>query len=157
VTPASAWGCTPAPGGVPNDFPFMYNLDGAYRLLYQWAEDERQPPNASPIEVSNPGQPDAATVLDQYGNALGGVRTPYVDVPTGTWTVTSTPVTTFNCEYFEGSFLPFPAARLKELYPTHADYVSRVAADVFRLERDGFYTRADGRLVIEQAARSAVP
>jgi hypothetical protein len=32
-----------------------------------------------------------------------------------------------------------------------------VAADVFRLEQAGFYTLADGRLVIEQAEQSAVP
>lgn len=153
VTPASAWGCTPAPGGVPNDFPFMYNLDGAYQLLYQWAEDGRQPPHQPRIDVTAAG----TTVLDQYGNAVGGVRTPYVDVPTGTWTVTSTPVTTFNCEYFEGSFIPFSAAKLKALYPTHADYVAKVAADVFRLERLGLYDQADGRLVIQQAARSDVP
>jgi putative methionine-R-sulfoxide reductase with GAF domain len=49
------------------------------------------------------------------------------------------------------------AGKLKALYPSHADYVAKVTADVLQLGWLGFYTRADGRLVIQPAERSQVP
>jgi hypothetical protein len=45
---------------------------------------------ASLIEVANGGTPQVTFVTDQFGNAKGGVRTPYVDVPSATYSVTGT-------------------------------------------------------------------
>ena len=44
--------------------------------LIQWVDKGKIPPSADRIIVE-----DGAIVLDQFGNAKGGVRNPYVDVP----------------------------------------------------------------------------
>jgi hypothetical protein len=44
--------------------------------LIQWVDQGKLPPRADRIQVEN-----GAIVLDAYGNAKGGVRNPYVDVP----------------------------------------------------------------------------
>jgi hypothetical protein len=39
------------------------------------------PPRAQPLEIADLGNTRATLALDELGNARGGVRTPYVDVP----------------------------------------------------------------------------
>ena len=50
------------------------------RNLDLWVRYGIRPPHADPIEVVN-----GAGVLDEFGNVVGGLRSPYLDVPTSTW------------------------------------------------------------------------
>ena len=43
----------------------------------------------TPTRSSSPARP--APVLDEFGNVQGGLRSPYLDVPTSTWFASSTP------------------------------------------------------------------
>ena len=90
----------------------------------------------------------------------GGVRTPYVDVPTATYYGTSTAAATDStpptCP-ITGHIIPFDHARLKQLYPTHEDYTRRVDADVDRLVSTGWVTRSDGERIKDEASHAAVP
>ena len=107
------------------------------------------PPHAEPITVEN-----GAPVLDEFGNVTGGLRSPYVDVPTSTWLGSSTGAS--FC-FIAGHEVPFDQATLHELYPTPGAYVRAVARDVLELVGDRFLTGADGVKLILEAARSGIP
>ena len=92
---------------------------------------------------------------DQYGNALGGLRNPYVDVPIGTYYGTTAGSGT--CELLWGHWTPFSQSQLQQLYPTHQSYVTAVQNDVDGMLADRLLTSADAAAIIEQAQDAAVP
>ena len=55
---------------------------------------------------------------DEHGNALGGIRLAEIAVPVANESAQ-------GCG-LGGTHLPFEAATLNRLYPTHADYVAKV-------------------------------
>jgi hypothetical protein len=135
--------------GPRSRFPSSIHFDAAFRNLDLWARRGIAPPRAAPIAVEN-----GAPVLDAFGNVTGGLRSPYVDVPTSTWFGSSTGAS--FC-FIAGHEVPFDQATLAELYPTHGAYVRAVARDVLELVSDRFLTRADGLKLIREAAQSDVP
>jgi hypothetical protein len=93
-------------------------------------------------------------VLDAFGNVTGGLRSPYLDVPTSMWTGSSTGAS--FC-FIAGHEVPFTEAQLLELYPNHGAYVSQVARDISGLVRDRFITLYDGAALLIEAAHADVP
>lgn len=93
-------------------------------------------------------------MLDAFGNVTGGLRSPFVDVPTSTWFGSSTGAS--FC-FIAGHEVPFDQATLDRLYPSHGAYVRAVARDVSRLVVRRFLTLPDGLRLIRDAARSDVP
>lgn len=146
-------GVTPPPlacnEGPRSRFPNRLAFNAALHHLDVWVRSGTPAPRAQPIAVEN-GEP----VLDEFGNMRGGVRSPLVDVPTATWTGSSTGPS--FCR-IAGHEIPFSAARLAELYPTHGDYVRKVTESVEELVRDGFLLRPDGDWLIGEAERADVP
>jgi hypothetical protein len=126
-------------------------MDGAFANLIRWVRSGVAAPDAPLITTGASGQ----IQTDANGNALGGLRTPYVDVPTETYYGT-TPGTG-TCESLWGHDQPFAKYYLKALYPTHADYVSKVSQDVDKLVGERYLTAGDGGKIIARAARSRVP
>ena len=113
------------------------------------------PPSAPHIEAAGDGTPAATIIDDQYGNALGGLRNPYVDIPIGTYYGTT--AGTGTCMLLWGHWTPFNQSQLQQLYPTRADYVTKVKNDVERLVAKRFLTNADAAAVIQQAQTAAIP
>jgi alpha/beta hydrolase family protein len=93
-------------------------------------------------------------VLDQFGNVTGGLRSPFVDVPTSTWFGSSTGAS--FC-FIAGHEVPFTQAQLDALYPSHFAYVRAVTRDVASLVGKRYLTVPDGLELIGEAARSDVP
>jgi len=83
-----------------------------------------------------------ALVLDEFSHAKGGVRSPWVDVPTATYTTTSPGPGT--CAEL-GHSIPFAADRIKALYATPQDYAKKVALNVDALVKARWFTESDGR------------
>jgi Alpha/beta hydrolase domain len=135
--------------GPRSRFPSRIFFDAALRNLDLWVRYGIRPPHADPIQVQN-----GAGVVDQFGNVLGGLRSPYVDVPTSTWFGSSTGAS--FC-FIAGHEVPFDAARLQGLYPTHGAYVGAVARDTARLVAGRFITAYDGLDLIREAAAANVP
>ena len=108
------------------------------------------PPHADPID----GGERRAGVLDEFGNVVGGLRSPYLDVPTSTWFGSSTGAS--FC-FIAGHEVPFDAARLQQLYPTHGAYVRAVVKDTARLVAGRYITAYDGLDLIREAAQADVP
>lgn len=151
---------TGVPGVVaPSDYPFSFVQNAAFERLIEWIEHDRPPPHAPGIQVDLTTTP-RSIVRDALGNAVGGVRTPFVDVPITTFVPTDTVAHTTAFSGFcilDGYTVPFDAARLQALYRNHGDYVSRVAVQSIGLVRDGFWLVPDAISVIEKAARAPVP
>ncbi len=116
-----------------------YVFNAAFANLAQWARMGTPAPRAPGIELK-----DGAVALDQFGNGLGGVRSPYVDVPVATYTTTSPGPST--CREL-GHKIPFDAARMSTLYSTDKVYADKVAQSVDRLVKERWLTEADGRRI----------
>ena len=69
-------------------------------------------------------------MLDEFGNVTGGLRSPYVDVPTSTWFGSSTGAS--FC-FIAGHEVPFDQATLRRALPDARRYVRAVARDVREL------------------------
>jgi Alpha/beta hydrolase domain len=135
--------------GPRSRFPSRIHFDAAFRNLDVWTRIGLAPPHADPIAVA-----DGAPVLDEFGNVTGGLRSPYVDVPTSTWFGSSTGAS--FC-FIAGHEVPFDRATLARLYPTHDDYVGAVARNVVRLVAERFLTPVDGLRLIREAVDADVP
>ncbi len=138
--------CTEGPR---SRFPSQIFFDAMLRNLDQWVRKSVAPPHGSPIVVQN-NQP----VLDRWGNVVGGLRSPYLDVPTSTWYGSSTGPS--FC-VIAGHEVPFSAALLRQIYPSHRAYVRAVTKDTNALVKGRFITAYDGAMLIDEAQAADVP
>ena len=129
--------------GPRSRFPNGPAFNAVWHGLDQWVRTGKPAMIAEQIKVEN-GKP----VLDKFGNVTGGLRSPYVDVPASTWFGNSTGES--FCR-IAGHEVPFDAARLKELYPTHEAYVKAVSEDVKKLVAKGELIKEDGDEMIADA------
>ncbi len=135
--------------GPRSRFPSSIFFDAALRNLDLWVRDGVAPPHAEPILVR-----DGKPVLDQFGNVRGGLRSPFLDVPTSTWYGTATGAS--FC-FIAGYERPLSQEVLDALYPNHGRYLKAVSDDIRALERQGFLTAYDARQLRLEAARSDIP
>lgn len=96
----------------------------------------------------------ASLIRDQYGNVLGGIRTPYVDVPIATLSGEGQDGDLFCSIY--GTTELFDQATLASLYPDHETYVSAVEASVDDAVAKGFLLHPDGELIKTAAQQSNI-
>jgi hypothetical protein len=139
------------------DFPLEYIMNGAFANLEAWVRDPQgHTPPADRFWIKL--HPEYHYPLtDNYGNAVGGVRTPYLDVPIATYHEYSTPVGG-RCGLM-GYKVPFDDSLLKDLYCicfwgfcfSCNRYVPQVEDAVDELVQDGFITADDGERIITEA------
>jgi hypothetical protein len=142
-----------------SDFPLEYIMNGAFANLDAWVRDPQGhiPPEADRIKLFLDASGNYHPDLDQDGNARGGVRTPYVDVPIATYYVHSTPPIG-SCGLM-GYKVPFDDSSLKDLYCicfwrfcfSCNRYVPKVEDAVDALKQEGYITEADGERIITEA------
>jgi hypothetical protein len=130
-----------------------YVLDAAQFWLSRWVRTGQAPP-APPLLKVNTSTSPPSFVTDANGNVEGGIRTPAVDVPVATLSGLGQSGSAF-CFLF-GTTVPFSAAKLAALYPTHRQFVREWVADTRADERAGFIRPADARELIAAAAASSV-
>jgi hypothetical protein len=126
-----------------------YVLQAALDALHTWVRTGEPAPAAPPIEVGETDPP--APVLDSHRLALGGVRTPWVDVPTARTSGIGGPESVMSAIF--GSEEPFDAATLGRLYPGGAgEYLDRFTAALDTAIGAGFVLAADRAEILELAA-----
>lgn len=146
----------------PCKHPISRFPSGAYTslsldYLLQWVDKGRVPPRADRILVDGDTANDGSIMaLDQFGNAKGGIRTPYVDVPAQKYGVPNEaaepPVA--NPHPFvvpggvsraaqlcglSGYAIPLSQAELKRLYKDKKDYQTKVKQRLDELIREGWF------------------
>jgi hypothetical protein len=127
-------------------FPQRYTWAAAFVALDQWLRTDTPPPFMPRIEHTS----DGAIARDEHGNALGGVRTPVVDVPIATYLGDS------GC-FLSGSTEPFDAATLNALYADHDDYVSKMESAAAAAVAAGAMLQPDADDLLRRARAGDVP
>ncbi len=148
--PVSATSCNLTPFSRVSPGPVLNN---GYPQLVDWIADGTAPAIATRIELVSAGRVSVAA-RDAYGNALGGIRLPDHDVATATNTGVNSGAG-FCILY--GSYLPFDAATLHALYPTHASYVDQVTQSARARQAEGLILAEDAKRIIQAADVSSIP
>lgn len=119
-------------------------MASAYASLDRWVRTGQAPAKGAPIETLAPAAAGAnvTPVVDEHGNAKGGVRTPWLDVPTARLAGTGNSGAAFG--FLIGVTEPFDPAKLAQLYPGgRADYLTRFDRALAAAVEAGFILAAD--------------
>lgn len=124
------------------DFPAgAFTALGLHHLI-EWIASNKTPPYALPIEVDGNTSGDGSPLaLDEHGNARGGVRNVWVDVPIAAYGVFGkgkTPAQDRLCQ-LAGTKVPLPEATLKKLYRNKRDYERKVNERLEQLVQSGWF------------------
>lgn len=130
-----------------NSGPQHWVLKAAVAALDDWITHGTPPPTAPLVDVN---MAPLAIRRDAHGNALGGVRTPQVDVPIATLSGEGQ-VASILCLLF-GTTVPFDEATLAALYPDAESYVAAFNEATDRALAAGFILEADAALMKAHAA-----
>ncbi|MFT3929257.1 MAG: alpha/beta hydrolase domain-containing protein [Spongiibacteraceae bacterium] len=143
-----------------NSGPQHFVANAAIAALDNWIRTGYAPTNAPRLQLT--GSP-AAFVRDSVGNALGGIRTPYVDAPMATLSGEGNSFSALIpddnkntlCKLF-GTTQLLSSTQLMSLYPNHATYVAAVNNSVDGAVLKGFLLKPDGDLIKSWANSSSI-
>jgi hypothetical protein len=142
------------------DFPAGAFTALALNYLVDWITKGKTPPHAPPIAVDqNPANDGSHLALDEYGNAKGGIRNIWVDVPTAANGVFGKGKTTAQdrlCQ-LAGTKVPLPDATLKKLYPDKKRYMSQVERRLTELVAQGWFLPEYVETVHRDATAATLP
>lgn len=151
-------------------FPLQAYVSVALHHLFNWVDKGIVPPRAPRILVDrNTSNDGSQMALDVHGNPIGGIRTPYVDVPTaknGVPNQGKSPVIANPSAYIAaggqaaanqmcglaGYQNPFSKDTLRTLYGTKANYLRLVQAKVDEMEAAGWSLPVYREMILSDAA-----
>ena len=136
-----------------NAGPAYAVLQAGLHGLMQWSTGGPPPSAAPPLELAS--EDPVMIARDAQGNALGGVRTPFVDVPIATLRGDGNEGESF-CRLF-GTTQPFDNATLTALYPSHREYTERFKKSTDAAVRDGFLRPEEADNLKRAAEQLPVP
>ena len=134
-------------GAKPNDFVWAPLVRGAYANLLLWSHKGTKPPRAPGIKLDA----KLEIVRDANGNALGGVRSPYIDVPVAGHTGY---LTAGGMGGVTGAKRPFAPEKLKALYPDQAAFAAKFARETDKLLKGRWITPEDAAAMKAAAEKS---
>jgi len=114
-------------------------MNAALHALVRWVKEGVSPGSAPPIATQGD-----SVVRDARGNALGGVRLPFSEVPVAVLSGEG-PIG------FSGLTRPFDAATLQALYPSAEAYVHAVTVAAQAAVEGGFLLPQDAQTLVEHA------
>lgn len=132
--------------GLPiNDGPHNFVAKAALRALDTWVRTGEAPPSAEPIEIV-----DGEIVRDDDGIALGGIRTPLVDVPLAVYTSETAEGVDVACLLF-GSTQPLPEPDAAIRYGSQEEYMAAFEASLDEAIAAGFVLEDDREALLARA------
>ena len=162
----------PDPCAKPSSqFPEQAYMSVALNHLYAWVDKGKVPPRAERIAVDKNTENDGSPMaLDENGNAKGGIRNPYVDVPVAKFGVRNEPANppiknpspwiaahganapNQMCG-LGGYQIAFTKDQLQKIYPSKKAYVDRVKKSLDDLEKAGWSLPIYREQILEDAAK----
>jgi hypothetical protein len=142
------------------DFPAGAFTALALNHLIDWITAGKTPPRAAPIAVDQNTAGDGSHLaLDEHGNAKGGIRNVWVDVPVATHGVFGKGKTTATDRLclLAGTKVPLPDAVLKKLYPKQGQYAAAVNRRLEELMSQGWFLPEYADVVRRDAAATRLP
>lgn len=142
-------------GGPINAGPHHLVAKAALFHLERWVRTGEAPPEAPRLELADQ---DGTTVIarDEDGNALGGIRTPHVDVPVAALSGDPRPDSSIICSLM-GSTEPLSAPRLRERHGDRAGYLAAYEQVADAAIAAGFVLPEDRDAMLAEAQPDAVP
>jgi hypothetical protein len=130
----------PPEGVLPYDKINTPIIWGVWHNMYAWIEKGVPMPRAPRIDHD----PKAADGIarDAHGNALGGLRTPWVDVPDATYLFQIS-----QKDPLRAGMRPFSAEKMKSLYGSRQNYLKKVNAKIDRLVKERWIQAEDADLM----------
>ena len=142
---ASAMGCD----FTINEGPQHYVAKAALVALERWVTDGVAPPTAPPLQMASTSPPEIAR--DAVGNALGGVRTPAVDVPVSALSGVAPPGVSQLCALF-GSTVRFDQTTLADHYGDQEGYIADFTRSLDATIAAGFLLESDRAQLVAEAS-----
>ena len=125
-----------------------YVVQAALAALHRWVRIGEVAPVSARLELSEADPPQL--VLDEYGLAKGGIRTPWVDVPVARTSGVGDPSNVMASLFGSGEL--FDAATLVRLYPGGVeDYLARFDEALDDAISAGFLLYADRQEILDLA------
>jgi hypothetical protein len=126
---------------------WLPTIGAAILHVHRWINGGEVPPQHSPMEIDHKNKD---VVRDQYGNGVGGIRLPEVEVPIAQYIA--------GAGYPLGGYtLPFTSERLKSLYPTHEEYVEKVEIAAIAARESGVILQSQVDDYIKAAQAAPIP
>jgi hypothetical protein len=137
-------------------FPLQAYMSVGLHHLFRWVDQGVPPPSARRVLLDRDASNDGSTMaLDAHGSPLGGIRNPYVDVPTAKYAPVNTaaePLIANPSAYVAANGLqgaqimcrlsayqePMSKDELRKLYGSKRDYVKKVETRLGELEHEGW-------------------
>jgi len=142
------------------DFPAGAFTALGLNHLIEWIGNGKTPPHASPIAVDQDPKNDGSYLaLDEHGNARGGIRNVWVDVPIATYGVFGKGKTSQQdrlCQ-LAGTKVPLADEVLRKLYRGAGDYAGRVEQRLKPLIAEGWFLPEYADMVRADAKRVKIP
>ncbi len=139
-----------------------YVMNALWQRMFEQSVNGATPPAGQLMDVDSS---TGAVQKDAYGNGVGGVRLPSMEMPTATYISGNQAdpnlppflqqIGNLAC-FLSGSVIPFDQATLDGLYRNDGQYTSGVAAAVKSLKSQGLLLQRDA-VTIKEAAASGVP
>lgn len=144
------------PDNVSNAPQHHFVAKAAIHALQRWIAEGIAPPAFPRLQISADG---LRFETDEHGNALGGVRSPYVDVPVAQMSglVRNARFPEDKLCFLYGSMDMLDADTLRTLYPGHGDYVAAVSAAAQDAVTAGVLLEEDAQLVMAAAEAAQIP
>jgi hypothetical protein len=142
------------------DFPAGAFTALALNHLIEWIANGTAPPRAPYIAVDrDPARDGSHLALDEHGNAQGGIRNVWADVPIATYGVMGKGKTTATDRLclLAGTEQPLGGDVLRKLYRSQAEYVARVEKRLDELIAAGWFLPEYRSMVLADAKAAAVP
>lgn len=127
-----------------NNIQLAYYVNSAFEFLHQWANKGITPPKSLMIERDEKGYP----LKDQFGNGLGGLRSPYIDVPIATYhpnAIADQSQIDQSVGNVNGSMDYFDSDQIKALYQNREDYLKQLQEAINEQVREGWLLENDGK------------
>ena len=137
-----------------NSGPQHEVVQAAFLAFLAWVDHGAAPPSPAPLTLT--GATPAALALDGAGNALGGVRTPPVDVPVATLSGAPPAGATRLCGLF-GSTVPFTPAALTARYGSPSAYLAAYTTALDKAVAAGYILPADRAALLAEAGQVTFP
>lgn len=118
-----------------------YSFNAAFAAVDAWVRKGVPAPRAARMGVVNAGTPQARLETDRHGNGVGGVRSPYVDVPSAVYHPGHG--TGPGCGQNFGYSEALGWRQLEQMYGSYASYAKKVSAAIDTAVKARFFTPSD--------------
>ncbi len=130
-----------------NAGPMTFVLSAALHALNEWIKTGLAPCSVEQLQATNFTLYNPCILRDELGNARGGIRTPFVEVPLAALAGTGNSGSQDFCMFF-GTTEPYTPARLYALYPNSKSFLEKWSKATTLAMEQGVIRPADAKRLI---------